>query len=349
MALTFAAMQPLLDQFRGDGLVASCYADLAIIAGTPARWPGAFKAKATAVKKMLADDPTAWRQFEENFQAIGNIVEAPQTRHAKGIAVFSAAQRGFFRSYPLDVPVENELVVHQAPYLVPLLQILCRQRHYLVVHTNTHQGRLLSATAGSLRLLEEIKGAVPKHQHSSGQRRGMEQATIAGHRDECVLHYQKKLGEAIDKLWAAHAFQGIILLGEHEQLEHLRKRLPPRLATRVICEEPHAWVDEPLAIADAVHGAQSEVVQAEEKRMLDTVADGTAWAMGSPWGPVLSSMPCKAANYVLVGLATLWWGLTPMRRWPAARLAGRSLSICPGPVRVAKVHVPMPICGKKRW
>jgi len=273
MALTFAAMQPLLDQFRGDGLVASCYADLAIIAGTPARWPGAFKAKATAVKKMLADDPTAWRQFEENFQAIGNIVEAPQTRHAKGIAVFSAAQRGFFRSYPLDVPVENELVVHQAPYLVPLLQILCRQRHYLVVHTNTHQGRLLSATAGSLRLLEEIKGAVPKHQHSSGQRRGMEQATIAGHRDECVLHYQKKLGEAIDKLWAAHAFQGIILLGEHEQLEHLRKRLPPRLATRVICEEPHAWVDEPLAIADAVHGAQSEVVQAEEKRMLDTVAE----------------------------------------------------------------------------
>jgi hypothetical protein len=172
MPLTFAAMQPLLDQFRGDGLLASCYADLSVIPGTPARWPGVFKGKATAVKKMLAENPTAWQQFEKSFKAIGNIVEAPENRHARGIAVFSASQRGFFQSYSLDVPVENELVVHQAPYLVPLLQVLCRQRQYLVVHTNTHQGRLYSATAGSLHLLEEIAEAVPKHQHSAGQRRG---------------------------------------------------------------------------------------------------------------------------------------------------------------------------------
>jgi hypothetical protein len=273
MMLTFAAIQPLVDQFRGDGLLVSCYADLSIIAGTPTRWPGVFKAKATAVKKLLADDPTASRQFEDNFQAIGEIVDAPETRHARGIAVFSASQRGFFRSYPLDVPVENELVVHQAPYLVPLLQTLCRQRQYLVVHTNTQQGRLLSATASSLHLLEEIEEAVPKHQHSAGQRWGTEQATIARHREDCILHYQKKLVDAIDKTWAAHAFQGIVLLGEHEQLEHLRKRLPARLATRVVFEGPQAWVDEPLAIADTLHTELSEVVEAEEKRVFHAVEE----------------------------------------------------------------------------
>ena len=273
MALTFAAIQPLLDQFRGDGLLVSCYADLTVVAGKPVRWPGVFKAKVTAVKKMLADDPTGWQQFEKNLQAVGDIVEAPETRRARGIAVFSAGQRGFFRSYALDVPVENDLVVHQAPYLVPLLEALFRQRQFLVVHANTHQGRLLAATAGSLRLLEEIAEAVPKHQHSAGQLWGTEQATIARHRDECIVHFQKKLVDAIDKVWAAHGFQGIILLGEHEQLEHLRKRLPVRLATRLVHEGPHAWVDEPLAIADAVQDAQSEVVQAEERRVLDTVEE----------------------------------------------------------------------------
>jgi hypothetical protein len=224
MALTLAAMHPLLDQFRGDGMMVSCYADLSIIAGTSSRWPGVFKAKATAVKKMFADDPVGWQQFEKNFEAIGKIVEAPESSHARGIAVFSALQRDFFQSYLLDVPVENELVVHQAPYLVSLLQVSCRQRQFLAIHTNTHQGRLFSAVGGSLRLLQEIEEEVPKHQHSVGTRGGMEQATIAGRRDERIIHYQKKLVDAIDKLWESHSFQGIILLGEHEQLEHLRKR-----------------------------------------------------------------------------------------------------------------------------
>ncbi|HYV39331.1 MAG TPA: hypothetical protein VE988_26820 [Gemmataceae bacterium] len=284
MALTFAAIQPLLDQIKGDGSVVTCYADLSLIPGTPTRWPGVFKAKATAVKKMLGDDVTAWEQFEKNLQAIGKIVDAPQSQRAHAIAVFSAVQRGFIQTYPLDVPVENELVVHAAAYLVPLLQVLCRQRPCLVVHTNTHQGRLLDATGGSLHLLQEIEEEVPKHQHSAGTRRGMEQATIAARRDECIIHYQKKLVEAIDKSCARHAFQNIFLLGEHEQLEHLRKRLPSRLAIRVIHEGPHAWVDEPLAIADAVHTAQQELVQAEERRVLDTVKERRRLGYGLAFG-----------------------------------------------------------------
>ena len=272
-ALTLASLQPLFEQFQGEGLVLSCYADLSVIPGTPSRWPGVFKAQATAVKKMLADNPSAWEQFEKDFQAIGKIVDTPAARHARGIAVFSALQRSFCQSYPLDVAVDNELVLHPAPYLVPLLQVLCRQRPCLVVHTNTHHGRLLEATGGSLHLVREIEEEVPKHQHSIGTRRGMEQATIARHREDCILHYQKKLVDAIEKSWAAHAFQGIVLLGEHEQLEHLQKRLPARLATRVVYEGPHAWVDQPLAIADAVHTAQCEMAQAEEKRVLETVEE----------------------------------------------------------------------------
>lgn len=76
-ALTLASLQPLFEQFQGEGLVLSCYADLSVIPGTPSRWPGVFKAQATAVKKMLADNPSAWEQFEKDFQAIGKIVDTP--------------------------------------------------------------------------------------------------------------------------------------------------------------------------------------------------------------------------------------------------------------------------------
>jgi hypothetical protein len=228
MALTFASLQPLLDQFKGDGLTVSCYADLSTPPGLAARWPGPFKAKAAAIKEMLADDAPAWRLFETNFQAIGRAVEGADVRHARGMAVFAALQRAFFLSFTLDASVEDVLVVHEAPYLVPLLRVLCRQREYLVVLTDTHRGRLYAATPGGVWLLQEIEEAVPSRQHSAGERWGKEQATIARHRADRILHYQKDLLELVEKAWAEHPFQGLVLLGEHEILEHFRKRLPPR-------------------------------------------------------------------------------------------------------------------------
>ncbi len=264
MALTFSAVQPLLAQFQGEGLMVSCYFSHLIVPGKAARWPGPLKARWTAIKDLLADDPPAWEEFERNFQAIGKAVESPEVRSARGMAVFAALQRGFVCSFPLDVPVENELVVHESPYLVPLLEALCRQREYLVVHTDTHRGRVYAAAAGRLRLLEEIDEEVPSRQHSTGDRWGKAQATIARRREDRILHYRKDLVQLIETAWAGQPFAGIVLMGEHEVVEHLRKELPPRLGDRVVAEKPHAWADNPLATAAAVAAALAEIGQAEE-------------------------------------------------------------------------------------
>jgi hypothetical protein len=271
MALTLTSVQPLLDQFQGDGLVVSCYADLSSAPLGPLRWPGPFKSRAAAVKEMLADDPAAWRQLEDNFEAIGHALEGPEARAAVGMAVFAARQRGFFQSYALEVPVEDELVVHHAPYLVPLLGALCRQREYLVVHSDTHRGRLYAATPGGVRLLGEIDADVPSRQRAAGERWGKEQATIARHREDRILHYQKHLIGLAEKAWAEHHFKGVVLLGEHEVLEHLRKRLPPRLAARVVHEGPHAWTEKPGDLTTAFRATLAGVEQAEERRLIEVL------------------------------------------------------------------------------
>jgi hypothetical protein len=285
MAPTLDDLRPLLDQFRGDGLMVSCYADLSGLPGPAARWPGPFKAKAAAIKDMLADDTQASRQFERNFQAIGRALEAADVRRARGMAVFGALQRGFFRSYALDVSVENELVVHEAPYLVPLLQVLCRQREYLVVLTDTHRGRLYAATPGSVRLLQEIEEAVPRRQHSAGERWGKEQATIARHREDRILHYQKDLVELVQKASAEHPFQALVLLGEHEILEQVRKRLPPRLAAQVVHEGPHSWTERPLAIEGEIRAILAGALQTYQEHLLEDLKQRLWECYGVAVGP----------------------------------------------------------------
>jgi protein required for attachment to host cells len=274
MALTLANLQVLLDQFKGDGLMISCYADLTVATGGKTRWPGGvFKAKTVAIQKMLTDDPRGWRQVERNLQAVGRALDGPDARHARGMAVFAALQRGFLQSYALDVPVENDLVVHPAPYLVPLLQSICRQRDHLVVLTDTHRGRLYAAAPGGVRLLEELDEEVPSRQHSSGERWGKEQATIARHREDRIRHYQKELIEHLKKAWMESSFQGVVLLGEHEILEHVRKQLPPQLAAHVVHEGPSSWTDKPLAVAEAVGAVLTEVDRNRETRVMEELED----------------------------------------------------------------------------
>jgi peptide subunit release factor 1 (eRF1) len=267
--VTWKQIEPLLDQFEGGGPMVSCYADLSVERGFQSRWQGPLKAAADRIKKDLDGDHRSWHDCQQNLDAIRAALEAPEARSAKGMAVFSAGRRGFFRSFPLDVPVENALVVHKSPYLVPLLQALLEQRAYLVVHADTHRARQYAAGPGGLWLLDEMDEDVPRKQHSSGQRWGMEQATIARHRDERISHYEKELAGRVQRLWDADAFRGMILLGEHEVAEQVRARLPARLAAQVVGEAACAWTDPPHEFDERVCRLVREAAAAQERRCVE--------------------------------------------------------------------------------
>lgn len=272
-SLKWSDVEPLLRQFKGDGLMVSCYADFSVERGRQSRWLGPFKAKAGEFKKAFADDRRAWQTCATNLKAIRQELESTENAPARGMAVFSAAQRGFLRAMALDVPVENELVIHEAPYLVPLLRALYQQREYLVIHTDTHRGRLYAARLGHIQLLKEIEQAVPRKQHSSGERWGKQQATIARHRVSEIVRYQKKLVGLIEKAWADHPFLGLILLGEHEVVKNFRKRIPPRLAAQIVCEAPCTWRDERSAVAEEMQNVLASGLVAHEKQLLKEVRD----------------------------------------------------------------------------
>jgi peptide subunit release factor 1 (eRF1) len=157
------------------------------------------------------------------------------------MAVFSAADQALFRAFSLGVPVKDRLVLDEAPYLVPLLEAMHRQRRYLVVLTDSHRGQLHEAAWGHTRLLQQIEEAVPRRQRSAGECWGKQQATIARHREDHVLHYRKELASAIEHAWPTAPFRGLILLGDHETVEALRLSLASALASRVVHTGPYSW------------------------------------------------------------------------------------------------------------
>ncbi len=264
---TIADIQVLIDRPATDGALVSCYVDTSV-AGYQSSWLQRLRNEAARIEQRLADDPAARRRFADDLAVIERALDEPAARRARGMALFSSAAQGFFRAFPLGVAVQDVLVLDERPYLVPLLQAMHRQRRYLVVLADSHRARLYAAGWGHTHLLHEFDEAVPRHQRMAGELWGKEQATIARHREDHILHVRKEIVRAIERAWDEAPFRGLILLGQRDVIADVRDALPPGLAGRVVHEGPHGWVSGQPTIDAKVRAALDEALRLHDARLV---------------------------------------------------------------------------------
>jgi peptide subunit release factor 1 (eRF1) len=267
--VTQDSIQVLLDHPKGEGMIVSCYADMAMTGGFQWLWSQRLKLEASAIEQRLKGDHPAQARFARDLDVIRHALAEPAAQRVRGMAVFSAADQWLFRAFPLSVRVKDRLVLDEKPYLVPLLEAMHRQRRYLLVLTDSHRGRLYEAAWGHKRLLREIEEAVPRRQKSAGERWGKQQATIARHREDHLLHYRKALVSAIEQTWPDAPFRGLILLGEHETLEAVRATLPSSLANRVVHAVRYSWPRQAPKLNDKVQEVLDAALRAHDAWLME--------------------------------------------------------------------------------
>lgn len=265
---TFKDAQWLSDHAGGEGMVVSCYADTSP-SGVRPLWREHLKNEVKRIDETLSGNGPATRAFHRNIAAIEAVLSSRRPVSASGMAIFAASQRDLLQAYALASVVPNRLVIDEEPYLVPLLELLHRQRRYLVVHTDTHRGRLYTAVPGEAHKIEEIEEPVPKRQRSAGELWGKQQATIARHREDRIVHYLKGLAGAIERAWPEERYDGVVLLGEHEVLAKLRTYLPEPLWSRIVGEAPHAWAGRQISLAAKIESIQTQVLREQERRLFE--------------------------------------------------------------------------------
>jgi len=133
---TFKDAQWLSDHAGGEGMVVSCYADTSP-SGVRTLWREHLKNEVKRIDETLSGNPAALNAFHRNVATIEGVLSRRRLS-ARGVAIFAAFQRNLLQVYTLGSAVPNRLVVDEDPYLVPLLELLYRQRRYLVVQVAEH-------------------------------------------------------------------------------------------------------------------------------------------------------------------------------------------------------------------
>lgn len=219
-----------------------------------------------------------------DVEAVERYFDFEYDWQGRGVAVFSCQGAGFWRSYALAVPVQNEVRVSQRPYIKPLTDVLDAYGRYGVILVDRegarmfvfHLGELVEATG---MLGEEVRRV--KHGGASvvaGMRGGI--TARAARRSEAVVQRNlKEVVEAAERFCSNNGIYRLVLGGTESNLSQFYDMLPRSLQAKVI----GSFTVEAVAPIGEVQARSLEVIeqvaQRRESELVDQVIG--SWKRGS--------------------------------------------------------------------
>ncbi len=155
---------------------------------------------------------------------------APNPDHReRGFVLFASSARDLWEAMGAPQPFENQLVVRQVPYLIPLARLVDDYQTALVCQVDSRSARILELVFGGLAAQETIDHPdVPGRHHQGGWSQMRFQRRIDWAREQHV----REVADAFVKLADHDHATRLFLSGPPEPLGELKAALPKRIVER---------------------------------------------------------------------------------------------------------------------
>lgn len=211
-----------------------------------------------------------------DIEAIERYFDFAYDWQAKGVAIFTCMDKGFWRTYPLDVPTPNQVFVGRRPYLKPLTRLLDAYGRYGVILVDQEGARLFQFEMGRLReatgtLGEEVK------RHKQG---GFAAARFQRRADEQAAQNLRRAAELATEFFQASECSRLILGGTPQTVAQFQEFLPKALQARVVGTLPLDILASEVEVRDRTLDLIQEVDRAREAQLVEQMV--TTAAKGGP-------------------------------------------------------------------
>ncbi len=186
----------------------------------------------------------------------------------RGLAVLSCQPIDLWRAFRLPVPVRDQLVVADGPYLRPLATLLDEFESYLVILIDSGTARLIEVRLGTAEEVGEVRGYVPPATGNVAEK--------TGHKHDTYLHrHARYVVERAEELWRERGYDWLMIGGTEEALGALRDQLPKALREQMAGEiklSPEAELGRILDRVLEIEREQERRVEAQRVEDLITTA-----------------------------------------------------------------------------
>jgi peptide subunit release factor 1 (eRF1) len=268
-----------LAELRPDeGKVVSIYLNL-----DPTEFASA-PARSTAINSVLDKAARAARSeapsVREDVERLRDVFKGFDFQGAHGVAVFVSGNEDLLEVFKLPRSVDNAVVIDDAPYVEPLIEMHASAR-YGVVLVNRQTARIFR---GSRHRLAEV-ARVDDEVHRRHDQGGWSQARYQRSVDKEATDHLKNAAEELLRRHQRRPFEALFV-GAPEAvnkdfLERLHPYLAERVAGRIEVDVEHTGVDEVQAVAEAAIADYERKLETETlDRLLQGAGSGGRGATG---------------------------------------------------------------------
>jgi peptide subunit release factor 1 (eRF1) len=224
----------------------------------------------------------------DDVAAVEEYIEHQYDWSGRSVAIFSCTREGFFRTYPLAVPLQSRARIGHSPHVKPLANMLDFYGGYGVVLIDKQGARVFYFNLGELVEQEGIVGEEVRHTKRGGAsslagRRG----GVAGRTNYVEEVTERNMKEAVDfaiRLFQEYNVRRVVIGGTDDNVAQFRSLLPKRWQSLVMGTFPigmTASKDEVLERAMAIGKIAEE---RHEVSLVDAVITNAAKRKGGAIG-----------------------------------------------------------------
>jgi len=194
---------------------------------------------------------------DQDLARVQRFFDVEYDWQARAVALFSSAAQGFWRVYPLPLPLENAAHLGDRLYLTPLTELVGEHERYGIILVDREGARFFSTHMGQIEERSEWVGQDLKR-HKQG---GFAAARLQRHVDKLAEQNLKLAAEAAARFSREIRCVGLILGGSEETIAQFRGMLPKGLQKQVIGTLPLDMA----ASATAVMEKSAELIESQER------------------------------------------------------------------------------------
>lgn len=230
--LTYSELKQL-STTRGNGnFFVSLYLDVNPLTNPKGDYVIHFKNMLKEVTEKT--DKGNLKKIKHDIEKIESYLSSNKRRFKKGLVLISSASSELWRDYHFSLPVKNELVIGNAPYIKPLFTLLDNYPGYVVLLIDKELARIFLIRLGKIELYTELLTPDVPGRHKKGGWFALEQSRYERHIDYHVSKHMKDVIKAIEDLLHREAINRIIIGGTEDAVIKMKGMLPQAILSKVI-------------------------------------------------------------------------------------------------------------------
>jgi len=191
------------------------------------------------VKNMLkqtADsvEKNALKRITGDLEKIESYILSNKRIFKKGLAILSSRENNFWKEFHLAVPLKNEIVVDNMPYIKPLVDILDNYRRYAILLVGKESARLFLVHLGEIEEYTEVSTADVPGKHKKGGWFALSEKSYERHTDYHVELHLKDVLKQLESFLSGEYVDRMVIGGSEEAATKVRAMLPQTTAAKVI-------------------------------------------------------------------------------------------------------------------